>query len=45
MAINVKEILADGLLELLEQQRLESIKIKQLLDYTHISKQSFIIIF
>ena len=41
MAINVKEILADGLLELLEQQRLESIKIKQLLDYTHISKQSF----
>lgn len=41
MAINVKEILADGLLQLLDHQRLETIKIKQLLDYTHISKQSF----
>ena len=41
MAINVKEILADGLLELNKNQKLESIRIKQLLDFTHISKQSF----
>lgn len=41
MAINVKEILADGLLELCEDKKLESITIKQLLEHTHVSKQSF----
>lgn len=41
MAINVKEILANGLLELCENQRLETITIKQLLEKTNVSKQSF----
>lgn len=41
MALNVKEILADGLLDLSKKHPLETITIKQLLEYTHISKQSF----
>lgn len=41
MALNVKEILADGLLALCENNQLESITIKQLLEHTHVSKQSF----
>lgn len=41
MALNVKEILADGLLALCEDKKLESITIKQLLESTHVSKQSF----
>ena len=41
MAINIKEILADGLLALCKDSKLETITIKQLLDYTHVSKQSF----
>jgi AcrR family transcriptional regulator len=39
--MNVKENLANGLLELSKTKSLESIKIKDLLEYTHISKQSF----
>ncbi len=41
MAIDIKEILADGLLELNERQELSTITIKQLLSYTKVSKQSF----
>ncbi len=41
MALNVKELLATGLLELCEKQSLESITIKQLLEVSHVSKQSF----
>lgn len=41
MALNVKEILADGLLKLCESYPLESITIKQLLAETHVSKQTF----
>lgn len=39
--MNIKELLADGLLELVNRQKLESISIKQLIEYTHISKQTF----
>lgn len=41
MAINIKEILADGLLLLCDDYKLETITIKQLLESTHVSKQSF----
>ena len=41
MSINVKEILANGLLELVEHHTLDSITVKKLLDYTGISRQSF----
>lgn len=41
MALNVKEILADGLLDLCQEHQLVSITIKQLLEKTHVSKQSF----
>ncbi len=41
MALNIKEILADGLLELNKTQLLPTITIKQLLSYTKVSKQSF----
>ena len=41
MSMNVKEILSDGLLELVEHQTLDSITVKKLLDYTGISRQSF----
>lgn len=41
MALNVKEILADGLLRLCESYPLESITIKQLLAETQVSKQTF----
>lgn len=41
MAIDVKEILADGLLQLNQDQPLSNITIKQLLAHTHISKQTF----
>lgn len=41
MALNIKEILADGMLDLCDKQTLSSISIKQLLTYTHISKQTF----
>ena len=41
MAINVKEILATGLLELVENNLLDSITIKQLLNYTGVSRQTF----
>ncbi len=41
MAIDIKEILANGLLELCEEIPLESITIKQLLDKTKVSRQTF----
>ena len=41
MAIKAKEKLAEGLLSLCKDYNLESITIKQLLQYTQISKQSF----
>lgn len=41
MAINVKNLLATALLELCETQSLESMTIKQLLDKTGISRQTF----
>ncbi|MCD7893454.1 MAG: TetR family transcriptional regulator C-terminal domain-containing protein [Erysipelotrichaceae bacterium] len=41
MALNIKEILTDGLLELNKTQSLSTITIKQLLSYTKVSKQSF----
>ncbi|MCD7840099.1 MAG: TetR family transcriptional regulator C-terminal domain-containing protein [Erysipelotrichaceae bacterium] len=41
MALNIKEILADGLLELNKTQSLSTITIKQLLSCTKVSKQSF----
>ncbi len=41
MAINVKKILADELLELINKQNLQTITIKQLLDATGISRQTF----
>lgn len=41
MALNVKEILADSLLQLCKQYPLESITIKQLLQTAHVSKQTF----
>ena len=44
MAINVKNLLATALLELCEMQSLESMTIKQLLDKTGISRQTFYII-
>ena len=39
--MDVKERLSVALLELVEKQSLESITIKQLLSYTHISRQTF----
>lgn len=41
MAINVKNILASGLLVLVEKQPLEKITVQALLDYTGVSRQSF----
>lgn len=41
MAINVKEILANGLLELVEDCSLDAITIKQLLNHTGVSRQTF----
>lgn len=41
MAINIKEILSNGLLELCETISLETITIKQLLDKTGVSRQTF----
>ncbi|MCD7949762.1 MAG: TetR family transcriptional regulator C-terminal domain-containing protein [Erysipelotrichaceae bacterium] len=41
MALDIKEILANGLLELNKTQSLSTITIKQLLSYTKVSKQSF----
>lgn len=41
MAINVKNILANALLELCEVNSLESMTIKQLLDKTGVSRQTF----
>lgn len=41
MALDVKEILAEGLLTLCKSNNLKAITIKQLLDHTHVSKQSF----
>ena len=41
IAINVKNLLATALLELCETQSLESMTIKQLLDKTGISRQTF----
>lgn len=41
MAMNIKEILCDSLLKLSETTSLENITIKQLLDDTHISRQTF----
>lgn len=41
MAINIKAMLADALLQLCSHQSLESITVKQLIAYTHISKQTF----
>lgn len=39
--MNMKELLAEGLLTMLDSQRLDSMTIKQLLAYTHVSKQTF----
>lgn len=41
MAINIKEILVNGLLDLCEETTLESLTIKQLLDKTQVSRQTF----
>lgn len=41
MAIDVKEIIADGLLQLCEETPLEIITIKQLLEVTSVSRQTF----
>lgn len=41
MAINIKNIIADGLLELNKNKQLSSITIKDILDYTQVSRQSF----
>lgn len=41
MAINVKEILANGLLELVEYHNLSTITIKQILNHTGVSRQTF----
>ena len=41
MNTSIKEKLAQGLLELNKNQSLESISVKNLLEYTNISKQSF----
>ena len=41
MAINVKEILAEGLLKLCETYSLETITIQQILTYTGVSRQTF----
>ena len=41
MAINIKEILADGLLELCESPSLKSITIKEILTHTGVSRQTF----
>lgn len=41
MAINMKDILADGLLHICQTVSLEKITIKQLLDETNVSRQTF----
>ena len=41
MAINIKALLANGLLELCEEIPLESITIRHLLDKTGVSRQTF----
>lgn len=41
MALNIKAILADGLIELCETQSLESMTIKDILNKTSISRQTF----
>lgn len=41
MAIRVKDIIADGLLELCQSEKLESITIKQILHKTGVSRQTF----
>lgn len=41
MAIDIKKILVNGLLELCQNYPLESITIKQLLEYTGVSRQTF----
>lgn len=41
MAINIKEILSQGLLELIEETSLDNITIKQLLNHTGVSRQTF----
>ncbi|MEE0967736.1 MAG: TetR/AcrR family transcriptional regulator C-terminal domain-containing protein [Bacilli bacterium] len=41
MAINIKEILVNGLLTMVETRSLENITIKQLLEYTGVSRQTF----
>lgn len=41
MAIDIKEIIADGLLQLCEEIPLEIITIKQLLEVTSVSRQTF----
>jgi len=41
VAIDIKEILAQGILDLCEKQSLESLTIKQLLTYTKVGRQTF----
>ena len=41
MAINIKEILAEGLLKLCETTPLNTITIQQLLNQTGVSRQTF----
>lgn len=41
MAIDVKEIIVSGLLELIQQKPLEKIKIKDILEATKVSRQTF----
>lgn len=41
MAIDIKEILADGLIDLIEQKSLSRITIKDIINYTNVSRQSF----
>lgn len=41
MAINIKDIIINGLLDLNKSKQLESITIKQLLEKTDVSRQTF----
>ena len=41
MAINIKNIITNGLLELNKNKSLESITVKQLLEKTGVSRQTF----
>jgi len=41
MAYHVKEVLADGLLTMCQTKRLETIKVRELLEETQVSRQSF----